>query len=158
AARGIAETGFGQETGEGVAVHRFAVDPVDDQRIHSARTHQIGQRGGGGVPGGRVFGAGEQGPATALEVQHEFAVDEYDQRPRFAARTVAGPTGGLGPGEGGTVRVGRITGRQYQRRGGRAPVALEGAQSVHHIGGGELGAAERVHEVAAPAAAAVLEF
>jgi hypothetical protein len=61
-----------------------------------------------------------------------------------------------GPGEGGAVGVGRV-GRGQGDRGRLVTRPVERAQPVHRAGGAELGGAQPLDEVAASAAAGLLE-
>ena len=131
--------------------------PREPRRAASASDSAAGASRAG------VVGPGEQGAAAALDVQREAAVDQHHQRPRLASGAVPAALAALGvdpvrPGQRGAVRVGGVGGGQRDRGRLRVGVDLgEGAQPVDRPGGAELGGAEAGHEVAAAAAAGVLE-
>ena len=60
-----------------------------------------------------VLGEGQQGPAAALDVEGERAVDQHHDGPGLASRAVARLL--RRPGQRGAERVGRVGGRQGER-------------------------------------------
>src|SRR4029450_8342821 len=105
AAGGGPEPGLGQGPGQGAVEHGLAVGLLDRQPAQGAVAD--GQGGGVGRPPQPllVVGEGEQGPAAALHVQDQVAVDQDHHRPGLAARPVPGPLAGAAGG--GPARPGR---------------------------------------------------
>ena len=124
------ETGLLEGWDDGVvrAQQLTAVGLLDGDASEAAATHGIREGSGGRPQQGRVLGRGEQGLAAALDVEHQLAVDEHDDRPGLAPGLVAAPLVGalpavtgrvdsgvdrpLGPRQGGAVRVGRVARRE----------------------------------------------
>ncbi len=104
APRGVAEAGGLQGPGERRVVgDHAAVGLLDRDPAERAVAHGPGQGLGARLERGQVLGPGQQRLAAALDVQHEFAVEQHHDR----ARLPAGPVPGRG-----LLR----TGRPRQRR------------------------------------------
>ncbi len=137
----------------------LAVGALDRHPAQPARGHRSGQHAGGRLDQLGPVGEGQQTLPAAFDVEHQFTVDQHHDRPGLPPRTVPAA---FGPGEGGTVGVGRIAGGQQQGvvlvglTVGLC-VALVLAQPVDRPGHRELGRAETLDEVAAPTLTALLQ-
>ena len=140
-----------------------AVDLLDEERLHPACAHQIGQRRCGRDVRLGVVGEAQQRAATAFEEPHQLTVDERHQRARLAARPVRDIFVGhlsCRPWQRGPVRIGRVCGREHHGvifAVVRVDTVEVGPQPIHRRGHRELGAAQRFDEVPALASAGVLE-
>ena len=108
--------------GGGVGEKLHVVDLLNRDLIHAARVHHARDGRGGRLEQNRVGRKDEQGLRAALQVEHRRTIHEHHAGAGLASRAV--PQGcralrelrQLGPGEGGTVGVGRVRGGQKRHR------------------------------------------
>src|SRR5204862_6384457 len=125
--------------------HRLAVEALDGESLCAQAANMGDDRLERRAEPHRVgLAKGEERPSAALDEEHRLPRDEHDESSRNAGRPRPRP---LRPGNGPTIGLSGIGGRDYERR----LVVSRLAKTLDRAGKRELRSAEAFDEVAATA-------